>query len=81
MTTTLPSSKSPAIVLDASVAVSVTAKEAATEAKASAAINGYLAGGYEFFAPGVIVSELLLQSLHNRALTSQNAGILGGLSV
>ena len=38
MATTPPSSLPPAIVLDASVAVSVTAREATTEAKASAEI-------------------------------------------
>ncbi len=58
MTATPPSSPPPAVVLDASIAVAVTAKEA-TEPKVSAEINRYLAGGYEFFAPGVIVAETL----------------------
>lgn len=48
-----------AAVVDASVAISVSAKEDATEARANAALAHYTALGYEFFAPGVIVSETL----------------------
>lgn len=59
MTTTPPSSLPPAIVLDASVVVSVTAREATTEAKANAEIARYLASGYVFFAPGLLVAETL----------------------
>jgi predicted nucleic acid-binding protein len=46
-------------VLDASVAVALASKEAPTEAKANAEIAYYSSLGYEFFAPGVIVSETL----------------------
>lgn len=48
-----------AVVVDASVAISVSAKEAATEAQANAALAHYTGLGYEFFAPGVLVSETL----------------------
>jgi predicted nucleic acid-binding protein len=48
----------PAVVLDANVSVSVCAREP-TAAKAQAEITRYLAGGAEFYAPGVLVAETL----------------------
>ena len=48
-----------AVVLDANTAVSIAAKEAATEAIALAAIAQYTTDGCLFYAPGVIVSEVL----------------------
>src|SRR5690349_12418032 len=57
MATTPPSSLPPAIVLDASISVSVASKEAATEPRASAEINRYSEAGYTFSAPGVIIAE------------------------
>ena len=48
-----------AVVLDANMAISLTAKEAATEADAKNALAHYTNKGYIFFAPGVIVSETL----------------------
>jgi len=47
------------VVLDANVAISVSAKEAATEVKAKSTLSQYTSRGYVFFAPGVIVSETL----------------------
>ena len=47
-----------AVVIDASIAVAIVAKEAG-EPKASSEINRYLVSGSEFFAPGVLVSEAL----------------------
>ncbi len=54
-----PSSPAPAVVLDASVVVALTAKEADTGAKATAELARYSAAGHEFFAPGVIIGEVL----------------------
>ena len=48
-----------AAVLDANTAISVCAKEAATEAIINAALDDYIDKGYSFYAPGVIVSEVL----------------------
>ncbi len=48
-----------AAVLDANTAISVCAKEAATEAIINAALDNYTDKGYSFYAPGVIVSEVL----------------------
>ena len=57
-----------AAVLDANTAISVCAKEAATEAIINAALDDYIDKGYLFYAPGVIVSEVLY-ALRNK-LTS-----------
>ena len=57
-----------AAVLDANTAISVCAKEAATEAIINAALDDYIDKGYSFYAPGVIVSEVLY-ALRNK-LTS-----------
>jgi predicted nucleic acid-binding protein len=62
-----------ALVLDASVAVAVAAREADKEPKASAEIVSYSGGGYEFFAPGVLVAEtlyVLCKKLENGVLTA-----------
>jgi predicted nucleic acid-binding protein len=56
---TPPSKPAPAIVLDATIAVSIASKEATTQAQANAEVTRYLSLGYEFFAPGVLVSETL----------------------
>ena len=53
------SSLPPAVVLDASIAVALCAKEAITGPLASAEIARLSAMGYEFFIPGVIVGETL----------------------
>lgn len=59
MDTTLPSSLPQAIVMDASVAVAISAKESDKEAQAEAALALYTAQGCDFFAPGALVSETL----------------------
>ncbi len=48
-----------AAVLDANTAISVCANEAATEAIINAVLDDYIDKGYLFYAPGVIVSEVL----------------------
>lgn len=48
-----------AVVLDANVAISISAKEAVTQANAKATLARYTNAGYLFYAPGVIVSETL----------------------
>lgn len=66
-----------AVVLDANVAISVSAKEAATEVTAKATIARYTNSGYLFFAPGVIVSETLYalrNQLTNALLTPAEHG-------
>ena len=76
MAMTLPSSALPGcVVVDANIVVSIVAKEAAMEAKASAALSNYSALGYAFFAPGVIISEVLYVlcgKLQNGSLTQAN---------
>ena len=47
------------IVVDANVAIAVTAREVVKEAQARAALAYYSSNGYLSFAPGVIVSETL----------------------
>jgi predicted nucleic acid-binding protein len=51
--------KTGALVLDASSAVAIAAKEGSREVKARAAIANYSTSGYLLFAPNVIVSETL----------------------
>jgi predicted nucleic acid-binding protein len=55
----MPSNFPGAVVLDASVLVAVCAKEAVNEPKALSAIAQYSAMGSGFFAPGVVVAEVL----------------------
>src|SRR5579884_34853 len=59
MAMTLPNNSLQAVVLDASAVVSLITKEAATSAKLSAELARYSANGFEFFAPGVLVGEVL----------------------
>ncbi len=64
-----------ALVLDASSAVAIVAKEGSREVKARAAITNYTSNGFLLFAPGVIVSEALYALCNreqNRLLTPQN---------
>ncbi len=66
-----------AVVLDANVAISVAAKEAATEVKAKATIAQYTNSGHAFFAPGVIISETfyaLRNQMKNGILTPAEYG-------
>jgi predicted nucleic acid-binding protein len=62
-TTMSPPSNSPtlpgAVVIDASVVVAICAKEARREPVALAELSQYSSQGYEFYAPGVLVSETL----------------------
>lgn len=53
------SSLTGAIVTDASFAIAICAKETGTEQIALAELRRYTALAYEFFAPGVLVSETL----------------------
>lgn len=53
------SSAKPAVVLDATIAVAIASKESTTQANANAEVNRYLTQGYDFYAPGVLVSETL----------------------
>lgn len=65
------------VVLDANTGVAVAAKEAATEAKAKAALAQYTNNGYLFYAPGVIISETLYalrNQMQNRLLTPTEHG-------
>ncbi len=60
--TTLPSSPPPlpgAVVVDANIAVAISSKEAGRDVKATTELNAYAAQGYEWFAPGAIVTETL----------------------
>lgn len=59
MTQPTISNPAEAVVIDASVTVAIAAKEADKEPQASAAILRYSGLGYEFFAPGAIVTETL----------------------
>ncbi|MCX6379919.1 MAG: hypothetical protein NT023_10660 [Armatimonadetes bacterium] len=48
-----------AVILDATVVVSLASKEKNTYLHATAAVNRYIALNCDFFAPGVLVSETL----------------------
>ena len=54
-----PPSLPDAVVVDASVVIAICAKEAGREAIALAELSYYSSQGYEFYAPGVVVSEAL----------------------
>lgn len=54
-----PTSNKDAVVVDASIIVSISAKEAATYLAAENAIDVYIKSGWEFFAPNVIVAEVV----------------------
>ncbi len=48
-----------AVVIDASVAIAISARETDREPKANAELHRYSTAGYTFYAPGVIVAETL----------------------
>ncbi|MDQ3063071.1 MAG: type II toxin-antitoxin system VapC family toxin [Acidobacteriota bacterium] len=54
-----PANNPNAAVIDASILVSITAKEAATHLTAENAFKAYSQNGWEFFAPNVIVAEVI----------------------
>lgn len=61
-----------AVVIDASILVSISSKEAATYIAVEAALDSYTEKGSLFFAPNVIVGEVifaLCQKLVSRVLT------------
>ena len=61
-----------AVVVDASILVSMSSNEVGTHLLAEAAFNNYSQNGWEFFAPNVIVSEVLFalcQKLSSGILT------------
>jgi len=49
----------PAVVIDACFAIGYCANEAGKFAKAKAALEGYSKNGWQFYAPGVMISECL----------------------
>lgn len=55
----IPPNNSGAIVLDASVAIAIAAKEAGREPMVLAELARYSQLGYSWFAPGVIIAETL----------------------
>jgi predicted nucleic acid-binding protein len=59
MTSNPPSSPPHAVVIDANIAIAITAREALTGQVASAQVAAYSAAGCDFFAPGVLVAETL----------------------
>lgn len=54
-----PTSNKDAVVVDASIIVSISSKETATYLAAENAIDVYTKNGWEFFAPNVIVAEVV----------------------
>lgn len=69
MAASLPSSAPAlpgAVVVDANVCVSIAARES-TQPQAQAAITHYLNQGYEFYAPGVLITETLYVLCGKRA--------------
>jgi predicted nucleic acid-binding protein len=54
-----PTSLAGAVVVDANVAVALSAKEAGRHTNATAELRLYTARGYELYAPGVIIPETL----------------------
>lgn len=48
-----------AVIIDASVAIAISAREIGRETKASAELLRYSTAGYAFYAPGAIVAETL----------------------
>lgn len=48
-----------AIILDASVAIAISARETGREPKANAELLRYATAGYTFYAPGAVVAETL----------------------
>ena len=66
-----PKRNNDAIVIDASVLVSISSKEATTHLSAENAFDFYAKNGWEFFAPNVIVGEVMFALCHKLA-----AGVL-----
>lgn len=56
-----------AVVIDASVLVSIASKEAATYRAAENAFDSYSKNGWEFYAPNVIVGEVIFALCHKFA--------------
>src|SRR3712207_5894567 len=54
-----PTSSAGAVVVDANILISICAKEQATYVMTKAAFEYYATRGWAFYAPGVIVSEVL----------------------
>ncbi len=54
-----PVSNPGAVVIDANIVIAVSSKEAGRDAAATAELTKYASLGYEWFAPGTIVSETL----------------------
>jgi predicted nucleic acid-binding protein len=48
-----------AVIVDASVAIAISAKEVGREPKATAEMLLYSTAGYQFYAPGAIIAETL----------------------
>lgn len=59
-----PTNNADAVVIDASILVSMTSNEIKTHLIAENAFNNYSQNGWEFFAPNVIVSEVLFALCH-----------------
>ena len=71
MSPTSPMINNDAVVIDASILVSISSKEAATYLTAENAFDFYAKNGWEFFAPNVVVSEVIFALCHKLA-----AGVL-----
>ena len=54
-----PTNNSDAVVIDASILVSMSSNEIGTHLAAEIAFNLYAQNGWEFFAPNVVVAEVL----------------------
>lgn len=62
----------PALVIDANVAIAISARETDRDVRATAEISRYSTLGYEWYAPGVIVGEtlyILCQKHQDKLLT------------
>ncbi len=71
MSPTSPTNNNDAVVIDASILVSISSKEAATYLTAENAFDFYAKNGREFFAPNVTVGEVMFALCHKLA-----AGVL-----
>ena len=70
-----PADNLSAAIIDASILVSIASKETPTHLPAEAAFRAYSQNGWEFFAPNVIVPEVmfaLCQKLTGELLTRQD---------
>jgi len=56
---TRPASNPPCVTIDSNVLIAISCKEVGRHALADAELANYATNGYEFFAPGCIVSECL----------------------